>query len=125
MTSNPFKTLHDLGAIVTDQIPESVTLEYKGSNVLAARDANALCKAVTAFANSAGGQFVVGVESKDGKPVLLDGGVGGSSRLDWVHKIINANTYPPVESVEVLEIREEIRPKVLKANARRLLNIQH
>lgn len=106
MAVNHFKTISDISAIVTNQIPESVTLEYKSSNILAKPDASALCKIVTAFANSAGGQFVIGIESNAGKPVRLDGGVVGSSRLDWIHKIINANTYPPVESIEVLELRE-------------------
>src|SRR5689334_21761074 len=106
MTAKPFKTLSDIHAIVTNEIPEGVTLEYKGSNILAARNVNAICKAVTAFANSAGGQLVTGIESSGGKRIQLDGGVVGSSRLDWIHKVINANTYPPVESVEVLELRE-------------------
>lgn len=106
MIVHTFKTLGDISAIVTDEIPESVTLEYKGSNVLADRDVNAICKTVTAFANSAGGQFVIGIESNRGKPIQLDGGAVGPSRLDWIHKIINANTYPPVESVKVIELHE-------------------
>ncbi|HYM98204.1 MAG TPA: RNA-binding domain-containing protein [Aestuariivirgaceae bacterium] len=83
MPANSFKTLGDIAAIVTDDMPEGVTLEYKGSDILVLRDASARCKTVTALANSAGGQFVIGIESNAGKPVRLDGGVPGHSRLDW------------------------------------------
>ena len=106
MPTNSFKTLDDIAAIVSDDTPEGVTLEYKSSDILVSRDVGPLCKTVTALANSAGGQFVIGIESNAGKPVRLDGGVPGNSRLDWIHKVINGNTYPPVESVEVLELRE-------------------
>ncbi|MBZ0218777.1 MAG: ATP-binding protein, partial [Fimbriimonadaceae bacterium] len=106
MAANYFKTISDISAIPVDKILESVTLEYKSSNILAIRDVSALCKTVTAFANSAGGQFIIGIESDAGRPVRLDGGVVGLNSLDWIHKIINANTYPPVESVEVNELHE-------------------
>jgi Schlafen, AlbA_2 len=106
MAGNPYKTLNDIRAIITDDIPEGVALEYKGSKILANKDVKVLCKTVTALANSVGGQFVIGIESQGGKPVRLDGGVPGPSKLDWIHKIINASTFPAVESVEILELTE-------------------
>jgi Putative DNA-binding domain len=106
MIGNPYKTLDDIRAIITEDIPEGVGLEYKGSNILVAKDIKALCKTVTALANSIGGQFVTGIESQGAKPVRLDGGVAGPSRVDWIHKIINTSTFPAVESVEILELTE-------------------
>lgn len=104
MTGVSYKSLDDLQGIITDSIAESVTLEYKGSNILRDRDIGAICKTVTALANSIGGHFIIGIEAPSGAPVRLDGGVSGPSKLDWIYKIINANTFPAVESVEVLEI---------------------
>jgi hypothetical protein len=39
-----YKSLADLQGIVMDNIPESVTLEYKGSSILRDRNDNAICK---------------------------------------------------------------------------------
>ncbi|WP_439366028.1 helix-turn-helix domain-containing protein [Bradyrhizobium sp. DASA03005] len=99
-----YRTLADLQGIIADSIPEGVTLEYKGSSVLRNRDDSAICKAVTALANSVGGHFIIGIEAPAGGPMKLDGGLPGPSKLDWIHKTINANTFPPLESVEVIEI---------------------
>lgn len=99
MAPAAYQTIDDLRAIVTDDISESVVLEYKRSAALTDRDV--ICKAVTAFANSVGGHLLIGIEAKDGRPIRLDGGFVGASKLDWVYKIINANTFPPVETVNV------------------------
>jgi hypothetical protein len=59
---------------------------------------------VTALANSVGGYFIIGIEAPVGGPLKLDGGISGPSKLDWIYKTINANTFPAVESVNVVEI---------------------
>jgi hypothetical protein len=100
-----YKSIEDVRSIVDLKMPESLSLEYKGSKVI--ENANAICKAVTAFANSVGGQFVVGIEqATKHKPAALDGGVSGPSRLDWLYQIISANTFPSVETIEVDELEE-------------------
>lgn len=106
MTNEPYNSLTDLQTIVSDAIPEGVTLEYKSSKILADRESSVICKAITAFANSAGGHLIIGIDSKNGKPVTLDGGLAGPSKTDWIHKIVNATTYPPVENVRVSEIAD-------------------
>lgn len=104
MVVKAYRTLADLQSIVDNAIPEGVSLEYKASELIASRRVDGLCKAVTALANSAGGQFVIGVNAKSGVPVGLDGGVPGPSQRDWIFQIINNQTYPPVESLEVFEV---------------------
>ena len=107
MSRNPYKTIADLNGIILNDVSEGVTLEYKESSVFTNRDAaNVLCKVVTAFANSIGGQFVVGIESQNGKPMRLDGGVLGNSKMDWIYTIVNGQTFPAVESVDVLELKD-------------------
>ena len=110
MAANPYTSLDDIRAIVTDDIPEGVNLEYKRSAIITERDVNALCKTVTALANSAGGQFILGIESHAGKPVRLDGGVPGPSRRDWIHKVINASTFQG-RRARYDKLSEELRAK--------------
>jgi hypothetical protein len=102
MKTKPYQTIDDLSSIVVHHIPESTVLEYKSSSILNNKDA--LCKTVTALANSMGGNFLIGIESKNGKPIRLDGGVPGPSKLDWLYKIFNANTFPSVECLQIAEI---------------------
>lgn len=99
-----YRTLEAIRGIATNQIPEGVSLEYKASKVIAKNRSDALCKTVTAFANSAGGQFVIGIEAKDGVATGLDGGVPLPSQRDRIHQIVNARTSPPIENFEVFEI---------------------
>jgi hypothetical protein len=103
MVKKSYLTLDEVHAIVTEKIPEGVNLEYKSSSILIDRDANAVCKAVSAFANSVGGIFVIGIETKNQKPVRLDDGTPGPSKCDWIHQIINGGTFPAVESVDIRE----------------------
>ena len=105
MKFKPYETIEDIDSIVSNKIPEGVALEYKSSDIISRGKTDAICKTVSAFANSVGGKFVIGVESEDGEPVRLDEGVSGSSRRDWLFQIINAKTFPAVESVDVHEIK--------------------
>jgi hypothetical protein len=101
------KTYADLQAFVADNPPESVSLEYKSSKLLGkGSDIQPVCKAVSAFANSAGGIFIVGIDAS-GEKLALDGGWRESSKLDWLHRAINSGTFPPVETVDIAEINAE------------------
>jgi predicted HTH transcriptional regulator len=106
MEPTKYRTFDDIRSIVTNGIPEGVSLEYKASEIVANRRIAKLCKTVTAFANSAGGQFVIGIEEKDNLPVKVDGGVPAPSRRDWIHQIVSTHTFPPVEAFEVFEIAD-------------------
>lgn len=99
-------TIEDLEKFVADQPPESVTLEYKSSRLLQKSDAQAICKTVSAFANSIGGTFVIGIDAS-GESLKLDGGWPENSRIDWLHRIINSGTFPAVETVTITEIAAE------------------
>ena len=105
MPQKSYVTLDDVRAIVTEQIPEDVNLEYKSSSVLIDRDADKLCKTISALANSIGGTFVIGIETKDLLPVRIDDGVPGPSKRDWIYKIINGGTFPAVEQFEIREFQ--------------------
>lgn len=108
MDSTRYRSLEDIGGIAANAIPEGVTLEYKASDVVTKRQFPIICKAVTAFANSAGGQLVLGIKA-NGDQLSLDGGAAPPSYRDWIFKIVNSNTSPPVESFEVFEIMDGSR----------------
>lgn len=105
MSRNSYSTLDDVQTIISEQIPEGVNLEYKGSSVLGDRDNNTVCKTVSALANSAGGTFIIGIEMKNHIPVRIDDGTPGPSKRDWIYQIINGGTFPAVEAVDINELR--------------------
>jgi hypothetical protein len=103
MPQKSYATFDDVRAIVAGQIPEGVNLEYKGSSVLIDSDAKAVCKTVSALANSAGGTFIIGIETKNLMPLRIDDGTPGPSKRDWIFQIINGGTFPAVEAIEIRE----------------------
>jgi hypothetical protein len=106
MASTLYKSITDIKRIVTDDIREGVALEYKSSSILTSKGSASICKGVSAFANSAGGQFIIGISSKDGKATEIDGGFVGPSKIDWIYQIVNSNTHPAVENFNVTEIAD-------------------
>ena len=105
MPHKSYATLDDVQTIVTEQIPEGVNLEYKGSSILINRDDKTVCKTVSALANSAGGTFIIGIEMKNLVPVRIDDGTPGPSKRDRIYQIINGGTFPAVEAVEIREFQ--------------------
>jgi predicted HTH transcriptional regulator len=85
------ETKSDLQRLVDDEIPESLTLDYKKSPALAKDSASRdeLCKDVSAFANSAGGRIIYGIPEKDQKPQPLDSGVPNDKiSREWIRSLI-------------------------------------
>lgn len=105
MSHKPYTTLNDVQTVITEQIPEGVNLEYKGSSILIDRDNNSVCKTVSALANSAGGTFIIGIETKNFIPVRVDNGTPGPSKRDWIYQIISGGTFPVVEAVKIRELQ--------------------
>jgi hypothetical protein len=87
-------TKEDLQRLVDEEIQESLTLDYKASPSLARDDKSRdeLCKDVSAFANSAGGQIIYGIVEKDRKPVKVDD--GGDLSREWIEQVIDSRVQP-------------------------------
>jgi predicted HTH transcriptional regulator len=93
------ETVADLQRLIEDEIHESLSLDYKASLALA-KDSNSkseLCKDVSAFANSAGGQIVYGIKENDGKPVEIDDGT--DLTREWIEQVIDSNLQPRIEGL--------------------------
>jgi hypothetical protein len=97
-------TKEDLQQLIEDQILESLTLDYKASPALAkdSKSRDDLCKDVSAFANSAGGQIIYGIEEKDRKPTKID--QGSDLTREWVEQVIDSNVQPRLEGLVIAPI---------------------
>lgn len=97
----------DLDKLVTDKIPESLTLEYKASPSLKrdSKSMNELCKDVSAFANSAGGQVIYGIEEQGHFPSNVDGGVSAADiTREWIEQILLSRVQPRLDGLLITPI---------------------
>src|SRR5258707_6862955 len=71
--------LSDIDRLISNGVEENLNLDYKASPALAreSKAVDEMCKDISAFANSAGGQLVYGVaeDKKTRKPTDTDPGV--------------------------------------------------
>jgi hypothetical protein len=97
-------SIADLHRLIADEIQESLTLDYKASPALGkSSDAkNELCKDVSAFANSAGGQIVYGMIEKDRKPTAIDD--GSELSREWIEQVIDSNVQPRIDGLVIAPI---------------------
>jgi Schlafen, AlbA_2 len=97
-------TKEDLQRLVDDEIQESLTLDYKASPALARDDKqrDELCKDVSAFANSAGGQIIYGIEEKDSKPIKVDD--GSDLSREWIERVIDSRVQPRLDGLVITPV---------------------
>jgi predicted HTH transcriptional regulator len=102
------ESIDDLSKIVSDQISESLTLEYKSSAAIGRsnRQSDELTKDVTVFAHSAGGQIIYGIVEQNHKPVRLDEGTDPAiiSR-EWIEQTIDSRVHPRIEGFIIKRAR--------------------
>ncbi len=100
-------TKADLEKLVDDGIGESLTLEYKASLALSkdSKPRDELCKDVSAFANSAGGQIVYGVEEDKNLPTKIDDGADPSITKEWIEQVIDSRIQPRIEGLIIKPIQ--------------------
>src|ERR1035437_439979 len=94
----------DIRALVTNQVEESLTLDYKACDALAPTDKKKkeISKDVSAFANSAGGAIVFGVTEDKHIPTGLDVGYLPSNiSKEWIEQVINGNIQRRIDGVRI------------------------
>jgi predicted HTH transcriptional regulator len=94
----------DLQMLIDDEIQESLTLDYKASASLAkdSRSRDELCKDVSAFANSAGGQIIYGIEEENGRPTKID--QGSQITREWIEQVVDSNVQPRIEGLVITPV---------------------
>ena len=105
----PVTNFQQLEKLVSEGSTETLTLEFKGSASLSRDSANVneLCKDISAFANSAGGQIVYGVaEDKKTKTFSIDEGLSDEKiTREWLDQIISSKIQPRIAGVQIQEIK--------------------
>ncbi len=96
------ETKSDLQRLIDDKVQESQTLDYKASGALSRDHRIEICKDVSAFANSAGGQIVYGIQEDDGLPSRIDEGTDANIiTKEWIEQIIDSNIQPRIEGLRI------------------------
>jgi Schlafen, AlbA_2 len=95
--------------LVADGIEEGLTLDYKASPALARDDKqiNEMCKDVSAFANSAGGQLIYGVveDKVTRKPTATDPGVTDAKiTREWIEQVLNSRIQPRISNIRTAQL---------------------
>jgi hypothetical protein len=109
------ETKSDLDRLIADDIQESLTLDYKDARALGKTDPqrNELCKDVSAFANSAGGQIIYGIQEKGHHPCRVQ----DSDSVDpvditreWIEQVIDSNIQPRIQNLGIQLINVATKP---------------
>jgi hypothetical protein len=101
------ENLTDLQKLITDGVAESLTLDYKASASLGkeSKQRDELCKDVTAFANSAGGQIIYGIREDKNLPTELDDGADTSITKEWIEQVIDSRVQPRIDGLVITPIK--------------------
>jgi predicted HTH transcriptional regulator len=100
------ETKADLDRLVSEGVPESLTLDYKRAEALgkSSKERNELSKDVSAFANSAGGQIVYGIVEENNSPTMVQGADSIDPKQfsrEWIEQTIDSNVHPRIEGVRI------------------------
>jgi hypothetical protein len=100
------KSISDLNQLITDQIEESISLEYKAADALQNTDSNKkeIAKDVSAMANSAGGVIIYGIKEFDETakrhlPEKITPIKRTEYSKEWLEHVINSNISPKIEGL--------------------------
>src|SRR5713101_7694041 len=94
----------DILALITNQVQESLTLEYKGCEALGRTNGKKkeISKDVSAFANSAGGEIVYGVIENKHVPTAIDVGYDPNDvSKEWIEQVINSNIQRRIDGIRI------------------------
>lgn len=94
-------------ALIENKTQESLTLDYKRSPSLDRTDSKRaeLSKDVSAFANSAGGTLIYGMEEDGHLPTKMDGGYDPATiTKEWLEDVLTSWIHPCVESVRITQV---------------------
>ena len=99
----------DIEELVREAVQESLLLDYKRCASLDKRNPKSrteLSKDVSAFANSAGGTLVYGVEEDNHLPRAIDEGYEPADLTrEWIEQIINSTIQRRIDGVRIKQIR--------------------
>jgi len=99
----------DLQSLITNKIPENLSLEYKSSdalNLLEERHKKEFIKDVSAFANSEGGILIYGIAEENHLPHLLDTGIDPNIiTKERVEQILLSGISPKISRLHINPVK--------------------
>ena len=100
-------SLEFLQNLIENQVQESIDLEYKNSLALNKKDRckDEISKDVSAFANSAGGVIIYGIEEQKHVPVKIDDGVDPNEiSKEWLEQVISSRIQRKIDNIRIHQI---------------------
>jgi hypothetical protein len=100
----------DILSLIKNKVQESLTLDYKKSDALRKTDGKKaeLSKDVSAFANSAGGVILYGMEEDKHYPTKADGGFDpndiSKEWIEQVEQVVNSTIHPKIDGLRINQI---------------------
>lgn len=98
----------DILLLIANGIKESIELDYKTCDALQKSDGKKkeVSKDISAFANSAGGTIVYGVQEDKHQPTAIDVGYDprGDITKEWLEQVISSNIQPRLEQVYINQV---------------------
>ncbi len=97
----------DIQTLIVNGVKESTELDYKESRALQKTEnkKQEISKAVSAFANAAGGALVYGVSEDGHIPMAIDGGSDPSEiTKEWLEDVITSNIRPRITGIIINQI---------------------
>jgi hypothetical protein len=94
----------DIDSLIVNKVQEHLGLEYKACAALAndSKSKSEVSKDVSAFANSAGGTILYGVNEKDHLPTSLDVGYDQMDiTKEWLEQVINSNIQRRIDGIRI------------------------
>lgn len=98
----------DLETLLNNQVAEGKTIEYKKDIITNANsDKDPFLAGVSAFANTIGGDFIIGIEAKDGIPTNLSGAnfTNADAEILKLEQMLQTGLEPRLPSVNIKEIQ--------------------
>jgi hypothetical protein len=99
----------DINDLITNQEQESLVLEYKMCDALKRTEDRTkfeLSKDVSAFANSAGGVLVYGIEEDKHYPKQIDVGYDPNDiTKEWIEQVINSRIQQRIDGIRINQIK--------------------
>lgn len=100
-------TVKELYSLITNEIEESIHLDFKSAKSLdkSDRKKSDIAKDVSAFANSDGGIIIYGMNEENHKPKELSFVDGNLYNKEWLENVIDGNIQQRISDIEIFPIR--------------------
>jgi hypothetical protein len=101
-------TIDDIYSLITNQVEESIYLEFKEAGALDKGDRKRIdiSKDISSFANSDGGIIIYGLKEVEHKASEVSFINGNEFTKEWLEQVINSSIQRHIEGLKIYPIRE-------------------